>query len=345
MFTRSQIKKAGKILREKTNAGLQELIDAENALTYWRTIHGKIMTDFYEIVRSEVEKINPKAVVVQRLKRCPSIAAKLNRYPETQLTTIQDIAGIRAIMKDMKEVELLRESLKKYAQVHEFKTYDNYITNPKTSGYRSIHLIFRYKDQNDPERNGLLIEIQLRTELQHSWATAVETMGAFLGTNLKFGEGQQKWLKYFALTSNAFSYIEGTPQVPGYDHLSREETFIQAVYEYNYNQIEVNLRGFVVAVEAISKQTTVKAVYYLLNLDIKKLTLNIKGYPTELFEFANKEYTKLEKQYSGNNDYQVVLVSIESINELKEAYPNYFLDTKAFFSNMEKIKNETKTNK
>ena len=222
MYTRSQIKKAGKTLREKSSASKQDLVDAENALTYWRTIHGKVMTDFYEIVKAEVEKINSKAVVVQRLKRCPSIAAKLNRYTETQLTTMQDIAGIRAIMKDMKEVELLRECLKKYAQIHEFKTYDNYITDPKTSGYRSIHLIFRYKDKNDPERNGLLIEIQLRTELQHSWATAVETMGAFVGANFKFGEGQQKWLKYFALTSNAFSFIEETPQVPGYRNLSKE---------------------------------------------------------------------------------------------------------------------------
>ena len=342
MYTRSQIKKAGKILREKLKASKQELIDAENALTYWRTIHGKVMTDFYEIVRSEVEKISKKAVVVQRLKRCPSIVSKLNRSSETQLTTIQDIAGIRAIMKDMKEVEQLRESLKKYAKVHEFKTYYNYITDPKTSGYRSIHLIFRYKDQNDLEINGLLIEIQLRTELQHSWATAVETMSTFLGANLKFGEGQQKWLKYFALTSNAFSFIEGTPRVPGYTHLSKEETFKQTVYEYNKNHIEETLSGFVVAVEAISKQTIVKAIYYLLNLDIKNLKLNIKGYPAELFEFANKEYTKLEKQYAGNNDYQVVLVSIESINELKEAYPNYFLDTKAFLSNMEKIESEIK---
>jgi putative GTP pyrophosphokinase len=342
MYSRNLIKKAGKTLRKKSDCSQQELLEAENVLTYWRTIHGKVMTNFYEIVRSEVEKINSKAVVVQRLKRCPSIAAKLNRYPDTQLTTIQDIAGIRAIMKDMKEVEQLRESLKKYAQIHEFKTYDNYITNPKTSGYRSIHLIFRYIDENDLERNGLLIEIQIRTELQHSWATAVETMGAFLGSNLKFGEGQNKWLKYFALTSNAFSYIEGTPQVPGYNHLSKEETFKQAVYEYNYNQIEVNLSGFVVAVKEISKQTIANAVYYILNLDLKKLTLNIIGFPLELFESANREYTKLEKQYSGNNDYQVVLVSIESINELKEAYPNYFLDTKVFLSNMDKIKTDIK---
>lgn len=345
MITRSQIKKAGKILKDKENYTKEEVATAENALTYWRTIHGKVINEFYNIVSSEVEKINKEAFVVQRLKRSPSIIAKLKRYPETQLTTMQDIAGIRAIMKNMGAIELLRESLKKYAQKHEFKTYANYITNPKESGYRSIHLIYKYLSPEDLETNGLLVEIQIRTELQHSWATAVETISTFLGTNLKFGEGQPKWLKYFALTSSAFSYLEGTPQVPNYTNLSQEETFRQAVYEYNYNQIEVNLSAFSIAAEFIINKTSEKDVYNLLKLDIENRKLNIKSYPFELFDQANKEYTRLEREYSGNNKFQVVLVSTESINELQNAFPNYFLDTKAFINNMEKIKAENRLTK
>jgi ppGpp synthetase/RelA/SpoT-type nucleotidyltranferase len=37
--------------------------------------------------------------------------------------------------------------------------------------------------------NRLWIEIQLRTSLQHAWATAVETVDAFTNENLKFGAG------------------------------------------------------------------------------------------------------------------------------------------------------------
>ena len=340
-LTRSQVKKAGKILKELELHSNEEIADAENALTYWRTIHGKVISDFYKIVLSEVEKINKEGYVVKRLKRGPSIIAKLRRNPNTQLTTMQDIAGIRAIMKNLNEVELLRESLKKYAQIHEFKTYDNYITNPKESGYRSIHLIYRYKNEGNIETNGLLIEIQIRSSLQHSWATAVETFSTFIGSNLKFGEGKKNWLQCFALISSAFAYLEGTPRVPGFTELLREETFKKAINEYNCNQIEPNLSGFTIAADAISKKGEKEGMYHILKLDIEKRILTISDYTFEKFEKANQDYTELERLYSGNNMFQVVLVSSVSINELKEGFPNYFLDTRAFLSNMEKIREET----
>jgi ppGpp synthetase/RelA/SpoT-type nucleotidyltranferase len=342
-MTRSQIKKAGKILKEKENHTKEDVESAENTLTYWRTVHGKVINEFYQIVLTEVEKINKNATVVQRLKRSPSIIAKLKRFPQMQLTTMQDIGGIRAIMNDLKEVELLRESLKKYGKEHEFINYFNYITEPKESGYRSIHLVYRYSSPNEPETDGLLVEIQIRTKLQHSWATAVETMSAFLETNLKIGEGQPKWKKYFALTSSAFSYLENTPQVPNYTNLSREDTFKQAVYEYNYNQIEPNLSAFAVAAKYINEKRSANDVYHLLKLDIEKRMVKISSYPLDGFAQANQEYTKLERENAGNKNFQVVLVSTESINELQSAFPNYFLDTEEFIKNMEIIKIENKS--
>lgn len=342
-MTRSQVKKAGKILKEKENHTKDEVATAENTLTYWRTIHGKVINEFYKIVTSEVEKINKNATVVQRLKRSPSIINKLKRFPQMQLTTMQDIAGIRAIMNDLREVELLRESLKKYGKTHEFINYFNYITEPKEDGYRSIHLVYKYSNPENPETDGLLVEIQIRTKLQHSWATAVETMSAFLGTNLKTGEGQPKWKKYFALTSSAFSFIEYTPQIPNYTNLSREETFQQAVYEYNYNQIEPNLSAFAVAAKFINEKRSAKDVYHIVKLDIEKRIVNISSYPLEGFAQANQEYTKLEREFSGNDKFQIVLVSTDSIIELQSAFPNYFLDTKEFIKNMEIIKIENRT--
>lgn len=43
----------------------------------------------------------------------------------------------------------------------------DYIKDPKSSGYRAVHVIER--------RDGRLIEIQLRTQRQDQWAVAVET--------------------------------------------------------------------------------------------------------------------------------------------------------------------------
>ncbi len=45
----------------------------------------------------------------------------------------------------------------------------------------------------------LLIELQLRTRLQHEWATAVETMGTFLQSSLKSSQGPEEWLDFFSL--------------------------------------------------------------------------------------------------------------------------------------------------
>jgi len=344
-MTRSQIRKAGRILKEKESHSKEEIELAENSLTYWRTVHGKVINEFYNIVIAEVNKINKNSTVVQRLKRSPSIIAKLKRFPQMQLTTMQDIAGIRAIMEDLKEVELLRESLKRYGKEHEFISYYNYITEPKEDGYRSIHLIYKYSSPQVQETDGLLVEIQIRTKLQHSWATAVETMSAFLETNLKVGEGQPKWRKYFALTSSAFSFLENTPQVPNFTNLTREETFNQAVYEYNYNNVEPNLSAFAVAARHIIEKRGSDNVYHLIKLDIGKRLVNISSYPLDGFALANQEYTKLERENAGNSNFQVVLVSTESITELQSAFPNYFLDTKEFLKNMEIVKSENKQRK
>jgi ppGpp synthetase/RelA/SpoT-type nucleotidyltranferase len=342
IISRNQIKKAGKILKNKEKFKLEEIEKAENILTYWRTIHGSVLDEFNEIVSNSVQKINPKSYVASRVKRSPTIIGKLKRKPDTntQLTTMYDIAGIRAIMKNLTEVEKLSEVLKKVAQKHEFKDYNNYITNPKKSGYRSVHLIYKYKNTEDLEINNLFIEIQIRTELQHSWGTAVETMSTFLGTNLKFGEGQPKWLKYFALTSSAFSFLEGTPQVPSYKNLDKKETFRQAIYEFNYNQIEQNLSAFSVAAKAITSRRKQDDFFHLLKLDISNRLVNITSFPKEEFEKANEKYTLLERKYSKKVQFEIVLVSTESVKELQSAFPNYFLDTGEFLNNMERIKVE-----
>jgi putative GTP pyrophosphokinase len=97
--SRTQVKKAGKILRSKEKYSSDEVTFAENVLQYWRSLHEVVLNDFYTIVNKEVEAINKDAYVVQRSKRSPSIIAKLKRQSNNQLTTMQDIVGIRAIMR------------------------------------------------------------------------------------------------------------------------------------------------------------------------------------------------------------------------------------------------------
>lgn len=59
-----------------------------------------------------------------------------------------------------------------------------------------------------------MFEVQIRTELQHALATAVEAIGAVLGQALKPSQGADEWLHFFKLSAAAFAYLEGSAEVP-----------------------------------------------------------------------------------------------------------------------------------
>lgn len=76
---------------------------------------------------------------------------------------------------------------------HELEAVDDYIADPRSSGYRGTHLIYRYFSDRVETYNGLRVEVQLRSHLQHAWATAVETVGTFLKQALKASQGHEQW--------------------------------------------------------------------------------------------------------------------------------------------------------
>ena len=90
------------------------------------------------------------------------------------------------------------------------------ISNPKADGYRSFHLVSKYRS-NLPDKqvyDGLRIEIQIRSQLQHAWATAVETISTFTDQALKSGLGDDRWKRFFALMGSLMALREGCPIVP-----------------------------------------------------------------------------------------------------------------------------------
>ena len=92
---------------------------------------------------------------------------------------------------------------------------DDYISDPKPSGYRGIHLVYRYfSDKKKSMYNGMKIEMQLRSKYQHAWATAVETVGMFSGQALKSSLGSEDWQRFFSLMGSVIALREGTAMVP-----------------------------------------------------------------------------------------------------------------------------------
>jgi hypothetical protein len=76
------------------------------------------------------------------------------------------------------------------------------------------------------------------------------------------------------------------------------------------------------------------ADYFLLSLDNVKERLSITGYKRTQLRQASKAYANTEKQIRDKKGTDAVLVSVDSIRNLRRAYPNYFADTRIFVSEL-----------
>lgn len=338
-YSNEQIKKAGKVLKDRDNYLKEEIDFAEDILTYWRIIHAPLINTFQATLRLKINrKYKGKGFVAQRLKRGESIVAKLQRLNNMKLSTMQDIAGLRVVLSDINSVLELADSLKVSRSKHNLINYSDYINHPKDSGYRSIHLIFEYINDAIPESNNLKVEVQVRSNMQHTWATSVETLGTFLKTSLKSSQGPKELLDFFSLVSSGFAILEKCNPLDKHQNLDKNLLFRQIIKEYDELQIKDKLNAYSVAANHITTKGK-NGKYYLIRLDIDKKKIQVAHYKKNEFEKANKDYTSEERGIiDEKQNAQVVLVSLESIKSLKKAYPNYFLDTNEFNKQIEKIR-------
>ncbi|MFW5846761.1 MAG: (p)ppGpp synthetase [Nanoarchaeota archaeon] len=353
-YSKSKVDWAGEVLSSRVsvkekNHFKKKQEDQELALDIldnWRAIHRYPMHIFKKRLKRVAEKMHKDAFVAQRLKRLPSIITKLQReyYEQTgkmKLSRMQDIAGCRAVMPTIKLARELYE--KEYLQgniKHKKVNEKDYIKIPKEDGYRSIHLVYRYNSDKPKKQgyNGLLVEIQIRSKLQHLWATAIETVDLFTRQAIKSNEGRQEWKDFFRLVSSAFAIKEETAFVPNtprnpknlYKMIKEKEQELQVI------KIMTNWAKAVRIFEREFKQKP-DLQYFLLELDILGEKLNITGYTADEEQTALEEYARIEKLHQGQKEYDVVLVGVDVAQDLKKAYPNYFADTSEFLKELEKL--------
>lgn len=215
-LTKSQVNKAGKTLRQRFGPGgdpengpsAQTLVEAFELLWAYRAIHQYPLTKANNGLRSVVKTEGCQVEVSQRLKRLPTIINKLMREPTMQLGNMQDIAGCRAVLGSIDEV---RRVQKRFVKNRPPLRVTDYITQPRTSGYRGVHLIVEY--------DGRSIEVQLRTRVMHEWAITVERLSGRLSVDLKSGSGPPELLGLLRAASAAMA-LEETGAVVGDDLLA-----------------------------------------------------------------------------------------------------------------------------
>ncbi len=219
-FSKGQVNRTGRVLlggakaasrlgvdRAAEEAGPEEIILAFQAMRWWRTQHARPLSNVAANLRYHVERedgrIDGRTEVTQRLKRWTTIIDKLAREPKMQVTQMQDIGGVRALLPSLHHVYAVSRRLRKTWTIIRVR---DYIAEPKPSGYRALHLIVR--------RGGYPIEVQLRTVRQDAWANQVEEDGRQIGVGLKFGAGAAEIHAYYIAISDAFAFLDRGETLP-----------------------------------------------------------------------------------------------------------------------------------
>ncbi|GAB3850813.1 RelA/SpoT domain-containing protein [Hymenobacter terrigena] len=336
LFSKRQLDEAGQVLINKSTKF--QPFEATIILNNHRSCHAYPINTFQATLRKKLGKLKFDAIISQRLKRTPSILDKLDRYPQMKLSRMQDIGGIRVVLAENEDVYKLVDKYKHPGFPHKLKNEKDYIKSPKESGYRCYHLVYEYSNPINPNYDGLMLELQIRTKLQHAWATAVETVGTFLDHSLKSSQGPQEWLDFFALVSHAFSYVEKTNGIEKFANDSQEQTFKEVRSEAKRLGVVNKLIAFSQVIKNVTTDKRQGSIH-LVVLDIVDAQVTIKTYSKAAIDQASDDYMKEEATITPENRKQVVLVSSDSIELLKKAYPSYFLDTQEFLNQLRKIMN------
>jgi hypothetical protein len=247
---------------------------------------------------------------------------------------MQDIGGLRAILNTTEEVYELLDLYKKSKSKHSLFSLDDYIKTPKNYGYRSIHLV--YKLARTPN---VFLEIQLRSQLQHIWATEVEVFGTLQNSSFKSGQGSRKWLHFFSLLSSVFAIKENRPPLKEHSKFSKSDLVTQAQKAIQELHVIENLSVYTAVYKTISKNTAKgrKWHYSIILLNSRENTISLETYGVSQFDVAAQAYLDLERKHFEDKQINIVLVNTGDIKKLELSYPNYFMDTKTLIQNLSLI--------
>jgi hypothetical protein len=329
-YSTRKVSKAGKVLIDP-NASEQARSEALEIFENWRGAHSFPMNWFHKSLTNLASSF---ANVVQRPKRLEAVQAKLLRKPDLQLGSMNDIAGVRAIVPSIDGFDRFVEKCRAAWTDHELKREpDDYITNPPSdTGYRSLHLVYRFKG-TDPSFNGRLVEVQIRTREQHAWATAVETVDLIQGQSLKAGQGHPDWQRFFALMSSAMARRESRPLVPNTPTDPQElENELRRYTELLQVQRHLQVYG---AITRIFQREEATSHFFLIEHDVNSKETLVKPYPESDVRQAYQDVAEAER--AGKN---VVLTAARNFEQLREAYPNWFSDTANFLTILNSVLGE-----
>lgn len=324
-YSKSRVNRAGRAFAEG-KAEAEDYAVLEN----WRTAHAYLLNTFQATLRYHARSFD--AVVAQRLKRRPTIIGKLSRFPNMQVARMHDIAGCRIIFDSVPDLLEYRRRIHRARFKHERKAAHedrwNYIESPKDSGYRGIHDVYEYnaKVLGGAPWNGLQLEIQYRTKVQHAWATAVEVASLVTHNNPKFDEGSEEVLEFFRLASEVLSRAFEDSHGP-YPAITNKELLARL----RKADADTHMLRLFDQIRVVHGQPEVQRKNTILVLrpdPDREGRILLQIYTFDSIFDATDKYHQLESEATGAED--IVLVKSDSMESIQYAYRNYFGDTAEF---------------
>lgn len=161
-------------LRESSGEG----IDSWKEVTLIYNAALKMIETRMEILNDEfqhVHQYNPIEHIKSRIKTPESIVKKLKRdgYESTidnMIKHVNDIAGVRVICSFTSDIYRIADMISEQRDIRVLAVKD-YITFPKSSGYKSYHMIVTVPVYLSDRTVDTKVEIQIRTVAMDFWAS------------------------------------------------------------------------------------------------------------------------------------------------------------------------------
>ena len=118
---------------------------------------------------------NPIQYITHRVKTPASIMKRMKRKGipltfQNVWENLNDVAGVRVVCSYLEDIYELADVLLKQDDIRLIRMND-YIKNPKPSGYRSLHLVIETPVFLSEQKHMVRVEIQIRTIAMDFWAS------------------------------------------------------------------------------------------------------------------------------------------------------------------------------
>jgi ppGpp synthetase/RelA/SpoT-type nucleotidyltranferase len=308
-FSKNQLRNLGKELcKEDFDHSKLDILE-EYRLSYKEA--GREVFDSLILLSNQ---ISSNSITTYRIKRINSIIRKLKRRRDRPLGNMNDIVGCRCIVKSEKQIKKLRRLIKNQFTIDE---ENDYYLEPNSSGYKSLHL---YVVSNLDSSK--IIEIQIRVEEDHNWATLVEIIDNVYDVDIKetLNTDTRKYVDF-----KLFHQLLARSREL---NLADKTALVDLIIKYDiFNELRnIFMENYLNVRKQYNKLSRYKSDYYIIEsgLDYKP---QIYKFPD--FDSAEKEYYNRYKTQD-NDNFVLINISNSSLENLEKAYSNYILTTHNF---------------